>query len=318
MKIEILSTESLGIRGLCCSVETDQKRIIIDPGISLALIRAKLPPHPIEAVHNRLNEQKIQKYLSNATDIVFSHYHGDHIPMPPNERPFELNGEVIKLNNPKPKIWWKDGSNLGPKYQERIQYLESIFKTPHTPCDNTTQECFTFSLPHWHGRPNRNPVRVMMTRIQSGSTTFLHASDIQLLHDDPIEDILNNPPNILLFSGPPLYLGISKIEFEAVQRRTLQLAEQIETIIIDHHLMRGPEGLEWLKEMRSKTGKEIICAADWNQTNIQLLETNRKQLYNDFPEDPKWFEPYRMKLKTADDILDRFDNGQIDYENAPE
>ncbi len=32
MQIEIIGTESLGVRGLCCVVTTRERKVVIDPG----------------------------------------------------------------------------------------------------------------------------------------------------------------------------------------------------------------------------------------------------------------------------------------------
>ena len=48
MRIEILGTESLGVRGLCCIVHTHDRHIVIDPGVALGYQRAGLLPHLIQ------------------------------------------------------------------------------------------------------------------------------------------------------------------------------------------------------------------------------------------------------------------------------
>jgi hypothetical protein len=39
MHIDILGAESLGVRGLACVVETRDRRMVIDPGLSLGYQR---------------------------------------------------------------------------------------------------------------------------------------------------------------------------------------------------------------------------------------------------------------------------------------
>jgi len=48
MRLDILATESLGVRGLCCVVETQDRKIVIDPGLALGYQRAGLLPHPVQ------------------------------------------------------------------------------------------------------------------------------------------------------------------------------------------------------------------------------------------------------------------------------
>jgi len=42
MSLEIIGAESLGVRSLCCLVTLQDRRIIIDPGVSLGYMRRGL------------------------------------------------------------------------------------------------------------------------------------------------------------------------------------------------------------------------------------------------------------------------------------
>lgn len=48
MHINILGTESLGVRGLCCLVELSGRKILIDPGVALGWSRHRFLPHPFQ------------------------------------------------------------------------------------------------------------------------------------------------------------------------------------------------------------------------------------------------------------------------------
>ncbi|HEC95425.1 MAG TPA: MBL fold metallo-hydrolase, partial [Euryarchaeota archaeon] len=82
MKIKILGTESLGVRGLSCVVKTQDRKIVIDPGVALGYQRHGLLPHPVQVAMGERVRQNIIRELKDATDVVISHYHGDHIPLP--------------------------------------------------------------------------------------------------------------------------------------------------------------------------------------------------------------------------------------------
>ena len=75
MTIEILGTESLGVRGLSCFIKTKNRKILIDPGISLGYIRHKLLPHPLQIAVDEKIQKKIIKRWRESTDIVISHFH---------------------------------------------------------------------------------------------------------------------------------------------------------------------------------------------------------------------------------------------------
>ena len=81
MRIEILGTESLGVRGLSCVVEAGERKIVIDPGVALGYNRHGLLPHPLQVAVGEVVRQKIIRAMADATDIVFSHFHGDHVPL---------------------------------------------------------------------------------------------------------------------------------------------------------------------------------------------------------------------------------------------
>ena len=81
MQIEILGCESFGARSLACVIKTDERKILIDPGVALARLRFGLLLHPVEVAAALRIREKVLFALQGATDVVISHYHGDHMPM---------------------------------------------------------------------------------------------------------------------------------------------------------------------------------------------------------------------------------------------
>ena len=79
MNIDIIAAESLGVRGLCCLVTLPGRRIVIDPGVALGYVRHGLLPHPLQISVGHSVREKILQVLETATDVVFSHFHGDHV-----------------------------------------------------------------------------------------------------------------------------------------------------------------------------------------------------------------------------------------------
>jgi hypothetical protein len=73
MHIEIIGTESLGVRGLSCKIETKERKILIDPGIALGYNRYGLLPHPFQVAVGRVIRERIISALRSATDVVISH-----------------------------------------------------------------------------------------------------------------------------------------------------------------------------------------------------------------------------------------------------
>jgi len=134
---------------------------------------------------------------------------------------------------------------------------------------------------------------VMMTRIEEDGLVFVHASDIQMLDDEAIEMILMWRPTVVLASGPPIHLpGVTLEKQESALRRTLQLANSVDTLILDHHLMRSKEGEQWLDHVSSLTGRKVICAADFMGRPRNLLEAERVLWYKKLPVPKDWHEAY--------------------------
>jgi len=298
MKIEIVGAESLGVRGLCCFVTTKNQKILIDPGIALGYTRYKLLPHPLQVAVDERIQKKIIKAWSQATDIVISHFHGDHIPLV-NANPYQLNIEKIAVLNPKARIWAKL-SHLSPTEKKRAESLSLALNKNLIPAEEIEQGVFHFSKAVPHGKADNNLETVMMTKIEEDSV-FVHASDIQLLNDESVSQIVSWKPDIVLASGPPLYLSIlSKDQIRKAWYNASMLSEKVDTLIIDHHLLRDDTGIQWLRKLSLKSNKNILCGADFMNRPRMLLEARRKHLYEQMPVSEGWHEAYGQGNVTTD------------------
>ncbi len=301
MKIEILGAESLGVRSLCVFVTTKNRKILIDPGIALGYRRFGLLPHPFQvAIGYNIREKIISILKSGVTDIVFSHYHGDHVPLP-DANPFQLDAYQVSPYFKKPKLWCKSPENISYNMLIRRNELMKILQRGFPNSEGMTEGILRFSLPVCHGRMKKN--HVMMTRIEEGKIVFVHASDIQLLNEDAISMILKWNPTIVLASGPPFYLKQyqTKEIYDKAWKNAVKLAmvKNLSTLILDHHLCRNKEGLKFIYDLSKKTGKRIICAAQFMNKKPILLEAYRRELYSELPVDPKWHEQYAKGQSTT-------------------
>jgi predicted metallo-beta-lactamase superfamily hydrolase len=96
-----------------------------------------------------------------------------------------------------------------------------------------------------------------------------------------------------LLSGPPLYLHkLTEDDMKMAWHRTIRLSQKVDTLIIDHHLLRGFEGAEWLARLSLKAPRNVTCSADFMGRPRMLLEAQRLQLYEEMwvPED--WHDSY--------------------------
>lgn len=302
MLIEILGTESLGVRGLSCVVKTNDRKIVIDPGVALGYRRLGQLPHPHQVAVGAKIRKDIIEALKDATDVVISHYHGDHIPLA-DANPYQLS-----LNDIPPlegvRLWSKgthDLSNLSvQRWIELSRHLGRTLPDSEEMADDTM--CFSKSVPH--GSRKSGLRTVMMTRIQESDKgqVFVHASDIQLLNEEAISIILSMRPTVVLASGPPIYLPhLKEKEREDAWQNAKRLAKNVDTLILDHHLLRSRQGMYWLKELSKLTRNNVLCAAQFMKKEPLLLEARRKELYAKMPVPPGWHEAYAEAYARGDD-----------------
>ena len=294
MNIEILGTESLGVRGMCCLVSVDDRNILIDPGIALGYIRHGLPPHPFQVAVDEKIQSRIVDAWSSATDIVISHFHGDHIPLI-NANPYQLDIKKIASLNQGVRVWTKS-RNLSPVEQKRKDALSAFLDI--IPAEKLKDGILSFSGNVHHGDAGGADT-VVMTRIE-GDLVFVHASDIQLLNDEAVLQILSWRPDVVFASGPPLYLErLSGRQLKLAWENAVRLSQKVKTLILDHHLMRDENGAEWLDKLSLKTGNRVVCGADFMGKPRMLLEAGRRSLYEKMPVPEGWHSAYaRGKVGT--------------------
>ena len=292
MNIEIIGTESLGVRGMCCLVTAGKRRILIDPGIALGYRRHGLLPHPCQVKTGIKIREEIIKAMKGATDIVFSHFHGDHVPLL-QANPYQLSCEQLSDLLQGLRIWSKSKEGLPAKMQHRAMDLEALWGHTMKIAEGCQDGPLTFSGPVPHGLPGERFGTVMMTRIDMGERVFVHASDIQLLNNETIDLILQWQPDIVFVDGPPLYLGsLTGSERKSAWENGLHLARNVEILIVDHHLLRSEPGILWLKNISQILGKQVYCAADFMKKPRLLLEARRRELYREMPVPENWHRDY--------------------------
>lgn len=290
MQIEILGTESLGVRGLSCLIKTKNRKIVIDPGVALGYRRYGLLPHPVQVAASEIVKDKIREALKGATDVVLSHFHGDHIPLL-DANPYQLSAQSVVELLKTVRFWAKGKENISHHQLQRTKALEKILNRKLTSAEGFNDGILSFSHSVPHGEIGNG--YVMMTRIEEGKEVFVHASDIEMLNDESIETILKWKATTVLASGPPIYLPrLTKRMRENAWQRALGLAQEVETLILDHHLLRCLEGERWLNRLSYVTGKRVICAADFMGRRRKLLEANRRLWYKKIPVPEGWHEAY--------------------------
>lgn len=311
--IKILGTESLGVRGLSCIITTKGRKIFIDPGISLGYVRHGFLPHPVQIAVGRVIKQKIIEELKTTTDVVFSHFHGDHIPLK-EANPYQLSLEEVKPSLKHVKIWAKRWQEISPNMEERARVIASECGNNLINAEGKRDGVVEFSGSFPHGKNDSSLGEVMMTKIIVNDKVFVHASDIQLLSARPVDQLLTLHPDIVLASGPPLYLSrLNKEDLKFAWNNAVRLARGVGLLIIDHHLLRCDEGFTWMHRLNEETDNIVTCAAGFMGCPSQPLEAKRSMLYEKIPVKSNWHEEYvpgktdlQGYLSKARDIFDWF------------
>jgi predicted metallo-beta-lactamase superfamily hydrolase len=283
MRIICLGAESLGARSVACMVESGRRSILIDPGVALGPRRFGLPPHPREQEAACGIRSAICNAAACATDIVVSHYHGDHVPLA-HPDPSQVAIADIPLRTGV-HFWCKGPGGLSRQSRARRHDLVHCWG-PATarPAEGRGDDSLCCSPPVPHGIPGGRGGAVMMTCITDGNERFVHASDIQLLNDEAIDLICQWRPTVVFASGPPLYrAGIHPEEREGAAARARRLLCVANTLILDHHLLRSAEWLAWLRYTADGTGGRIVSAAEFMGRSPLLLEASRARLYQEEP-----------------------------------
>lgn len=309
MELEIIGAESLGVRSLCCLIALPDRRVVIDPGVALGYRRHGLLPHPLQVAAGHKVRERILSVLDDATDVVFSHFHGDHVPLA-DANPYQLSIEALPSRFGELQCWSKSDEDLSAVMSKRFGDLAELLGESMQVAEGRSEGPLSFSRAVPHGaRDNRGTL--MMTRIEMGDGVFVHASDIQLLDDATVDSVISWQPDIVLAAGPPLYLDrLSEAEVERAWNNAVRLAQSIDVVILEHHLMRSAEGAIWLDKLADTVGRKVYCAADFMGQPRRFLEAERAQLYETMPVPKSWHDDYARGWVDPDDYLEAHRTGR--------
>ena len=185
--------------------------------------------------------------------------------------------------------------------QQRARDLKELLGPHFHVAEGLSDGPMTFSKAMPHGTKGSKQGTVMMTRIRTGDDVFLHTSDIQLLEPATVDCIIAWKADIVLAGGPPLYLERLTDELRTVAwKNSLRLAQNVGTLILDHHLMRDEQGPAWLEALSAESGKKVYCSADFMGKKPLLYEAERTKLYETMPVPPDWHEKYAVGQVSAE------------------
>jgi predicted metallo-beta-lactamase superfamily hydrolase len=290
MKIIPLAFESMGVRSMATFVETDQK-ILMDPGTSIAPKRFGYPPWKNEFDALYETRARIEEYAEKADIVTISHYHHDHY------TPFELGkfldsspkcaekvyqGKKLFIKHPTSQIN-KSQQKRAADFLKNLGDLDcEVFYADGKSFEiGDTSIKFSNALPH--GSEGSKLGYVVAVTIKWNGKSLMHASDVQgPIYEGTKQVILDENPNMLILSGPPIYLqgfAIEREDIEKARNNLIEISGQIPEVIVDHHLLRDIRCFDFIKSVEKESGAEIFVASEISGREPKLLEARRKEFY---------------------------------------
>lgn len=272
MNVIPLAFDSMGVRSMCCFIE-GEKNILLDPGVSLAPKRFGLPPHQLELDQLMKKREIIQNYARKADIITISHWHNDH------HTPFitglygSVTPDVARSVYQGKKVLAKGVKGLNYMQKKRAKSFLNHQKYHILDGNTITFGDVTVrgSPPVSHGTFKRVPV--IMVSVE-GEKKIVHASDIQGFSG--LNFIKEESPDILIMSGPPMYL-LNWEDISTVESNILEILDYCNQVILDHHHLRDKTFKEALSEVWKSP--KVKTAAEYAGYPNVLLEARRKELY---------------------------------------
>ncbi len=275
LEIIPLSSESWpGVRSSAVLVKTPDVSVLIDPGCALGPKRYGLPPHRLEYEALDLAWKTISAALEEASVVVITHYHYDHLNP---DHPELLQGKTLLVKDPENVI------NLN----QRRRAGEFLIGLKFTPADGRAfrfgETEIVFSGPVPHGQENSKTGWVISLCIFRGNWSFLYASDVGGIQTETqFAFIRETKPRVVYLDGPLTYMGVGDLS-ASIRYLSLVIREvKPETIILEHHLLRDlhwREKIATVFELGEADGIRITTAAGFAGKPEIFLEARRKELY---------------------------------------
>ncbi|MFW9850024.1 MAG: hypothetical protein ACFFF4_12875 [Candidatus Thorarchaeota archaeon] len=295
IEITPIAAESMGVRSLCTHVKTPDATILLDPSAALAY-RKPYDPHPEE--YRALDRviKRIQN-LADSSDILFvSHYHFDHVRSGLQDWHYKFSSkeDLLRIFGGK-RIFAKDNrEKINPSQRRRAFFFEKDLKGQSEIewVDGTTLSLggtkLTFSPPVPHGPENSRLGYVLIATIEHNDFRFVFAPDVQgPVYRRTLSYLLGLNAHVMIVGGPPLYLKkFTGNEIQESLYALSTLASSINLLVVDHHLLRSHEWINWISPVRNaseRAGNEICNMAELGDMKPQYLEANREQLYDEDP-----------------------------------
>ncbi len=315
IRVVPLATESLGVRSMCCYVETPDLKLLLDAGVSLAPMRFGLSPHPKEYEALAECRKKIADAADKAEIVTISHYHFDHHTPAYTDWCNHWSSEMVarqiyegkivlaknyrsKINPSQRRRGWMFSKTSG-NYAKKLHYADGkTFEFSETE--------LKFSEPVFHGLENSHLGWLLMVSIEHDDEKLLYASDVQgPMASSTLQLILAQNPQVTVVGGPPTYLGdlVNQKDVQRGLRNLERLAEKIPLTILDHHILRDERWETFTRSIcdsAAEADHAVVTAAEFLKRKNNLLECQRKRLFEVEPpgkEFSKWMKLPRSRRK---------------------
>ncbi|WP_455141430.1 MBL fold metallo-hydrolase [Candidatus Hodarchaeum mangrovi] len=287
MEIIPLAAESLGSRGMCVFIKTEDQKILIDPSVSLGPLRYSLKPHLKEIAAAYLSRQLILKAVKNTSIIIQTHYHGDHFTLGVN-RPYEFTNQEMQnkiYGNTDKIILAKDPKkNINYNQKKRAYWLWKKKITIHSADNNQFiygKTRIICSLPLPHGKEGSHSGWVISVFIEDSQDSVLFTSDVHGLESEAaLNFILKYKSNHLILDGPSTYHP------KQTEEDTRMAFNRIKRILnnqfyLDHHFLRDKNWRQILIEQNLEN-KALPLSSLFIKEPL-CLESLRDELHDQMP-----------------------------------
>jgi predicted metallo-beta-lactamase superfamily hydrolase len=284
MRILPLACESLGTRSMATFVETEDVKILIDPGVALGPSRYNLKPHPSEYKKQIEQWSLIERKAKEADIIILTHYHYDHYNP---DKPEIFKEKIALIKDPQNKIN-KSQRRRARFFLSEIKKYVSELKIADDQEFQFGDTKIKFSEPTFHG-PDGRMGWIIQIMIDDKKDRLVFSSDVEgPALDYQVNFILENNPNVVIVDGPLSYLLRYSYKEENLKKSLENLEKilklkSVKTLILDHHFMRD---IDWdiriakLFTIAKNNDSKIMPACRYIGEPLTNLEARRKVLWN--------------------------------------
>ncbi len=291
-----LAFESLGVRSMSTLVRTKDVTVLLDAGVALGP-RFRLMPHPKEYKARNEARERINAAAAKAKVVTISHYHNDHhtpnyidpvwLGTSPELSERTYRGKIVlakdfrrKVNTAQRRRGWMF-KQAAEKWVERFEVADGqSFEFGRT--------TLRFTAPVPHGEDDSGLGWVVPCVVEKSGEKLIYAPDVQgPVARETVKVILDEEADVVIMGGPPTYLKgfrLGEEFFQTALRHMEEIAGKVQTLVIDHHVLRDREWDKFLQSVRQaaeRNGHEVVTAADLLGRKPKPLECRRRELYEE-------------------------------------